>query len=337
MKQASKDLHLLKANQLKPFLSMAKRYSAPIEKIATAVGLPLHAIDNDDALVGEYSAWAFIEEVAKFLKNPHFGFECAEQFPVESVEGLGGYRMTLAPSLYLLLEYFFEGVQSESSTCFYRLDRNKEEPSHYLIREPAFGLSHPNWQTEQYMLLVFIQIIRLAAGEHWLPKRISIYSHKEPVSLPNAWATIDITWGASYTAVEISNDVLAMSPKNERQATTADEDRDLKLGSLNIENYLESHVRSGRISQELAASEFGMSLATFKRKLAKLGLSYAESVENIRVRMAKEMLLGSSMGMQEISDNLGYLHQSNFSRAFQRATSVSPKQFRDNFTIPTKN
>ena len=66
---------------------------------------------------------------------------------------------------------------------------------------------------------------------------------------------------------------------------------------------------------------------TLARKLAEEGTSYRAIVDDLRHRMAVD-LIKSGSSMDEIAYLLGYTDTSNFRRAFRRWTGMAPSQLR---------
>lgn len=84
---------------------------------------------------------------------------------------------------------------------------------------------------------------------------------------------------------------------------------------------------SGRADQDLVASRMHRSTSTLQRQLQAEGLSYRTVLDRTRQSMAEEYLRQGKMSHAQIAYLLGFSDQSNFSRAFKRWTSRSPREF----------
>jgi len=71
------------------------------------------------------------------------------------------------------------------------------------------------------------------------------------------------------------------------------------------------------------------SSSTLQRQLQAEGLTYRSVLENTRRSLAEEYLREGSQSHAQIAYLLGFSDQSNFSRAFKRWTSMSPRQFQE--------
>jgi AraC-like DNA-binding protein len=79
---------------------------------------------------------------------------------------------------------------------------------------------------------------------------------------------------------------------------------------------------------EHAASDFGMSLRSFQRRLAELNINYLELRNEVRCQLAKRLLGMTSMPITSIALYLGYSETSAFCRHFKNMCGVSPSHFR---------
>lgn len=86
---------------------------------------------------------------------------------------------------------------------------------------------------------------------------------------------------------------------------------------------------SGKTDQELVSKRLNRSASTLQRQLAEEGLTYRKVLESTRRSLAEDYLKDHKHSQAQIAYMLGFSDQSNFSRAFKRWTSLSPKQFQD--------
>jgi AraC-like DNA-binding protein len=86
---------------------------------------------------------------------------------------------------------------------------------------------------------------------------------------------------------------------------------------------------SGKADQELVSSRLNRSMSTLQRQLQAEGLSYRDILESTRRSLAENYLRDNKHSIAQIAYLLGFSDQSNFSRAFKRWTSMSPKQYQE--------
>lgn len=86
---------------------------------------------------------------------------------------------------------------------------------------------------------------------------------------------------------------------------------------------------SGSPDIELVARRLGTSVRTLQRQLRTTGLTYTEVFQRTRCTVAQGMLKDPRPRIGEISRALGYSDPAHFTRAFQRWTGLTPRDFRD--------
>lgn len=94
-----------------------------------------------------------------------------------------------------------------------------------------------------------------------------------------------------------------------------------------IEHLLQE-VEDHQPSQEEIAGLMGTSVRTLARHLEAEGCTFRSLSNDMRVRRASAMLVETELSVSEIARILGYSDSANFSRAFKRATGLSPQGHR---------
>jgi len=323
-------IHLIKAAQARPFVKVLENIDAPVRSFSIRAGMPIDAVYAGEGIIGEYSLWQFIEIAAKYEHYKLFGYDVAQQYPIESAEGLGGLRMRNTPSLKVLLEYFIEDVQAESTGCPYSLVPDTE--GMWFVREQMFGKRRKSWQTEQYMIAIIIQIIRLCAGPKWLPPEIKVSSSNKARPIPEEWDSIKFDWGSEATEIRIPERTLALplTKRSTKKTSVPDEVTDPGPKTpLVFTGLVRTQILTNTLGLENAARQTGLSPKTLKRKLLQDNTSYSEIVDQLRFELAQSKLKESRTPIHAIARELGYEHQANFTRAFKRMSGVTPQEYRN--------
>ncbi|MGI9270596.1 MAG: AraC family transcriptional regulator [Woeseiaceae bacterium] len=84
---------------------------------------------------------------------------------------------------------------------------------------------------------------------------------------------------------------------------------------------------SGKVDQALVSSSLNRSASTLQRQLQGEGMTYREVLESTQRSLAETYLRDRKHTHAQIAYLLGFSEQSNFSRAFKRWTSMSPRQY----------
>lgn len=323
-----KDIFLIEAHHALPFIKVLKARGANIKAVARQASLPLEAALLGKGVIGERSLWRFVEYAAQQQNDPFFGFRCAVASSVVENGRLGAMPLNPNSSLEGLLQQFFADAKSESNGCNY--DLISEGDSSWLHRVPIFQGEQRSWQIEQYMLQVFIQIIRICAGPNWVPDQVLINSRKTPQAVPKEWHGIQFTWGQKSMAIKIPHTVLVLPPRLDSDGSfVPGSDRSTGLNQLSMEALVEQQLANGKATLDNAANELGISSATLKRRLRRMGSSYSELLETCRIEMARDSLINSQVSVNQLSLDLGYTYAQNFTRSFKRSTGMSPTSFRE--------
>jgi AraC-like DNA-binding protein len=98
-----------------------------------------------------------------------------------------------------------------------------------------------------------------------------------------------------------------------------------------VDRVLQRLVRSTRASMptlDEVAGELAVSPRTLRRQLAASGTSFGTLLARVRRQLAVELLLETSLTVEQIAAELGYAETSSFTRAFTRWTGLPPSRYR---------
>jgi AraC-like DNA-binding protein len=89
-------------------------------------------------------------------------------------------------------------------------------------------------------------------------------------------------------------------------------------------------LQSGSVfpTSAVVAQQLHMSESTLRRRLANEGCRYQQLLDQVRFRLAREYLLGTTLPVAEIGQLLGFSDTTNFRRSFRRWSGAQPSQFR---------
>jgi len=144
-------------------------------------------------------------------------------------------------------------------------------------------------------------------------------------------------FGGSENVMTFDQDVLdrPLPQANEHTAAIAQEHCRRLLDERNARTGLAGRVRDHLLARPSAppdidrvAAALHMSERTLRRKLADEGVSFRGLLDEIRERLAEELLVAGGLSVAEVAERLGYLEVSSFSQAFRRWKGVGPRAFR---------
>ncbi|MNR51475.1 Arabinose operon regulatory protein [compost metagenome] len=91
-------------------------------------------------------------------------------------------------------------------------------------------------------------------------------------------------------------------------------------------NYMDCNLSLSTVAEELSLTPSYVT-RYFKNKN---GLPLMQYVSKIRIEKAKELLETTNLTIKEIVEQVGFVDENNFSRAFRKREGVSPSQYRSN-------
>ncbi|WP_280340157.1 AraC family transcriptional regulator [Nocardia neocaledoniensis] len=95
-----------------------------------------------------------------------------------------------------------------------------------------------------------------------------------------------------------------------------------------VRDILVEHLAQPPGAPRLAAM-LHLSERTLRHHLAKEGTSYRALLDEVRERLAEELLVTRGLPVAEIAHRLGYVEVSSFSQAFRRWKGMGPRAYRD--------
>jgi AraC-like DNA-binding protein len=316
------EVHLVRAVQVAPFWTTLKSMGAPVRILGWESDLPVDAVRVGRGVIGEYSLWRFLDYAAERTGEELLGYKCDKSHPI--TRDVLSRCSPRVQSLEDLLTEFFREVPNESTGSIYRLERL--DTGVWLRRDPIFSGPQASWQMEQFFLASFFRVIRTCTGPDWLPPAITVSAHASPVAVPAEWSEIDIEWGHSLTSIFIPTRDLEsppLSPPGQSASPPA------RSRQPTFPELVARQVRWADVGLEKTADETGLTVITLQRWLRQQNTSYSKLVEIARSKRAQELLRKTDRTIATIAKDLGYRHQSNFTRAFERMVGVSPSAFKN--------
>ena len=103
------------------------------------------------------------------------------------------------------------------------------------------------------------------------------------------------------------------------------------LGS--IRRYIDENCMDYNFTVKLLAAEFGMSESNISHYYKNAtGQNISDTINDMRIAKAKELLTGSSLSIREIVEAVGYSDVSSFTRKFRLTIGVSPGIYRSTYS-----
>jgi len=104
---------------------------------------------------------------------------------------------------------------------------------------------------------------------------------------------------------------------------------DPQMVASQVRQLLIALLPSGEADQDVVSRRLNRSTSTLQRQLKSEGLNYRDVLESTQRGLAETYLRDKKYSHAQIAYMLGFSEQSNFSRAFKRWTSMSPRQYQE--------
>lgn len=188
-------------------------------------------------------------------------------------------------------------------------------------------------------LAIAFHLLKTLCGPYWRPLETSFAFRRPADAKPyhNLFGT-RVCFDAEQSSVSFSSHwldckVIGADPELQRVLLRG-------IGRNNIENPTNRDLRSeirgvltgmmGREDVRLAAVAkiFNLSSRTLHRRLATLGTSFQEIVDEVRCEMACQLLKNTTLPISQLSVMLGFSEVSAFSRSFKRRLACGPGAWR---------
>jgi AraC-like DNA-binding protein len=287
----------------------------------------------DRVPLGDYVQLA--EEAAFESGDPCLGWTVGERFDLRELGPLG-HAMLGASSLGVALRRlvsFFALVQDATELSL------REEDGHciigYRILDPGIW---PRHQDALFTLSLICQLLRGARLPCWSTVELQLETEEVGggAEIVRRTGATCLT-GCEANMLRLPLDYLAL-PLHRSEAVVMPD-----LGQLNryvsqkrrttgielrVRSLIYQHLGARAIDQEDIAGQLGMSSRTLRRRLADIGSSFQQLVDDCRMRQAEhEFRQRRSCSIAQTALRLGYSEHSTFTRAFSRWSGMPPQAF----------
>ncbi|MBS6196469.1 MAG: helix-turn-helix transcriptional regulator [Clostridiales bacterium] len=110
----------------------------------------------------------------------------------------------------------------------------------------------------------------------------------------------------------------------------AEETKSIQKHHRNITTYIDEHFMDIDFSITVAAEHYHMQVSNFSTYFKKCyNITFQQYTTQKRMELAQSLLLETDMGLELISDRLGYANASSFGRSFKRVVGMTPGDYRE--------
>ena len=284
-----------------------------------------------------------LESAAQATGMEHLGLAMAQVQHTQDtglLKRLSAHAPTVGRALQDMIR-FFPSVQTGTTVALSATGGSAELS--YRILDPSIGHS---LQDSAFTLGRMYRHLKEIAGTDWRLDQVAMVG-AEPRSahLYRDFFQMPVRFDAGVTALRFPAALLAKpiaSADASRYAALC-ESLVQRLQSRDEATLLEDALgawilhaprRSGTVSLEDAAGDFGISVRTLQRRLNDQGLSFSDLRSRVRMEAARHWLADSALSVSHIGEELGFSETSAFTRAFRCYTQQSPRAYRRAAAMP---
>lgn len=320
-----------KASILNGFAEIVREFGHDPKTVMQQCNLSAECLAGPENLLPVTQVLQVLRVCAVTTKCPHFGVELAKRKNLQQHMGLIGEIAQSAFSLGSALQELCSFIHLHSEASLWQLQSNGEV-SHISF---ALNQGEPDGyhQAEQLALTLLWRFIRLLVGSSWHPCMV-YFTFDKPTDLVPYKKTFDVPvmFNADFCGVTFHSADLKIKLHQhnaERHQYLYQQAETLRLHKVvslkeTVRDLIRKNLEFQLTGEEHVIRFFPFERRTLQRRLSAEQTSYRELLNEVRISMAKELLLNSQNSITRIADRLCFADIANFSKTFRAQTGLSP-------------
>ncbi|MFC3614128.1 helix-turn-helix domain-containing protein [Lutimaribacter marinistellae] len=308
---------------LRPFVAELRARGIDPECALAAAGLNEAEMFDDQAVVHAMPAYHFLESCAVHAADPHFAATVAEKRQPGEWQAVQT-ALRSANSFGDFLTFFIGRVNETALSAELFLETRAEFSC--LGESHSFVPPLPPAQNDAYMATIALKVLQAGLGPLVQLEQVAV-TVNDPQALPPTLGPIQKNAGGSegFRLRFPSSWLVCGIAEGEDDTGEVLEGAGFLSGFRTV---LARHIDQGGLSADEAARVAGVSRWKLSRLLAAEGTDISTEITRARIDHARKCLINTGHSVESIARSLGYSDASNFARAFNRATGMSPSSFR---------
>lgn len=326
-------VHTAWARQIVQLLEARGRSS---NLVLTEVGLDPSRVKDPDARIPFAKQVALFEAAANHLNDPCFGLHFGTSVDPLDI-GLLGYVGTSSPTLGDSLRNIISYLRVSTEGVHGKLAIEGQ------LAVFSVEIIDPNarhrQQIYEFGLALVMSFMRLIAGRRLHPEWVEFrHNRGEDLDGFQKFFGCSVRFGQGTTSIVLKRNLLDLPSKSADERllhilTGYCAEILVKRGEKanlmgEVEHLIATQLHSGPPAGARVAHEMGMSERTMARRLAGLGTSFGQILDDVRLRLAIRYLEEPEVRTSQIAYLLGYSEPSAFNHAFRRWTGTMPTAYK---------
>lgn len=315
------------------FLDVLKDSGAPYFDKAVSSGIATDILERKDRRYSLPIAYRFLEGIEHREGIEDLAFLGSDREAVSAIEPqfrayfLSSCTLMVCAQRYAKLVRSYNGRQAGL--------RLGSDHTWFLVATTS-QVAEQSWNrfSDWSNILVPIKLFREVLGVSWTPSCIAIQSNVRITEVVRrAFPNSQINVGQAISGFSIPTRMLSWRMPDSRRFS--DTNRELVLDQLNLETAIKDLAKSYISNQDFgvstAAELADLSARTLQRRLAEVGTSFRDILDEVRFERAGALLSSPGNKIIDVALEVGYEDPSHFARAFRRMTGQSPREYQRQF------
>lgn len=308
--------------------ALARRFGFEPAEALAAAGLEEALFTNPENRVSILKLGKFAVEIVRLIGRPDLGLLIAQTCG--------------PPALGMILELAEEGPDVRTALLnIARLLKHHNECAFLSLSESGsdailtYELRETDFEGADIILLTAIGnaygVMRSFCGEAWRPAEVRLSMARPANTKPyEAFFSAPVRFDSTMDALVFSAQVLDLAVTRHPPARAG-----TSLPSApwdfpdHVRHQIATRLGLAPVTAPEIAANMGLSRRTLDRRLSRLGVSFAQLVDEVRFARARRLLAAGHAPLSDISLALGYMEPSTFSRAFRAWAGCSPLDWRN--------
>lgn len=321
-------------------LDVVRDHGADVGDVLARAGIPPALVDDPAGRLSANQAATLLLSAIRVTGEPGFGYEIGLRSTASS-HGIMGYGLLSSPTIRGAIELGVEYLSLLLPMLAMEL-HEEDGPEGNGIASIVVTETVPLRETRRAVFDLFlVGLARLgpvlsegrasvADVEMWFEDEEPPYFAGFRDRLPRA----RFNMGSNRIRFPVAHLALGPGTANPFTAKMVEDQCRRELEELGFAGDFVEQVRALLMSGattfnlEAAARALHLSARTLRRRLNEHGTSFQQLVSVIRRAESTRLLRTTAMSLDQLADRLGYSDASNFARAFQKWTGMTPGTFR---------
>ena len=326
------------------FLQVLKKRGVDTNKLLSTSGIDKQALSDPDNQIPLESILKLLKQAAEQNNYNLIGLHTGNAMH-PSHWGVLSYIMQCSPTLGSALEYVirYEGI---INSCIQTSLMLEGELIHLSVKFPGFDeaeLIKPLIERDFSAILQCSEFLTGKVGKGVEYVYQVNFRHKPP-AINSELIEYKKVFGENIVFSSGSNSISlyskglllpVVSANNSLMPSLLKHVQSLKIlhpsSTANIKDRvfetIKSQIQSGQTSRELVAKTMGIGVSNLQKQLQNANTCYRDIYEDVRQKIAKELLKDNAHSLVDIAFILGFSDASSFNTSFKKWTGQTPRNF----------